>query len=222
MIKSLAILIYIFDHRTKGWSLALHFFSISSMKVFPCTSVENQHHPSPSDHQTKTDCSCFICICKASLYACLVVIFGTWLVMSPSTPQSHVASLSRSGHTPVYLSPQPLKTWQPTGKPDSESVTLASRINKFTWKRVFLSISYKYDMLTWILTQPYQQDPKNVACVDLDFSLVDSSVNSQVIDGTRKHKVNGILNIDRCCFDGGCWDSTWWWWDWSCPVVEYN
>lgn len=68
-----------------------------------------------------------------------------------------------------------------------------SRINKFTWKRVFLSISYKYDMLTWILTQPYQQDPENVACVDLDFSLVDSSVNSQVIDGTRKHKVNGIL-----------------------------
>lgn len=60
-----------------------------------------------------------------------------------------------------------------------------SRINKFTWRRVFLSISYKHDMLTWILTQPYQQDPKNVACVDLDFSLVDSSVNSQVIDGTR-------------------------------------
>jgi hypothetical protein len=72
-------------------------------------------------------------------------------------------------------------------------------------------------MLTWILTQPYQQDPKNVACVDLDFSLVDSSVNSQVIDGTRKHKVNGILTGVVLTVDaeiqrsGGGIDHAQWW-----------
>jgi hypothetical protein len=145
------------------------FFSISSMKVFPCTSVENQHQPSPSDHQTKTDCSCFICICKASLYALLWSSALGWLCHHRHrNPVSHL-SLSLS-HSSLLISPtfeNMTANWKARFR-----IRNPSRINKFTWRRVFLSISYKHDMLTWILTQPYQQDPKNVAGVDLDFSLV--------------------------------------------------